>query len=285
MNDQLPPPPWLYWVNNMWNRYLPTDSPSPEVAQLPGQSWDNSWLPPSLSVRALTPSLSAVPFSGSPFDSWNPSGLLGLLRPVGANAGFSPRSVEDDSIARASGPLPLHFDRGGGAADELARAETGVATAENQDWRGDQSAFGNPGLESGNDPRILSDVALENNWIPGAQYAGVGHHHIPRAVYGKLPLSPETKKVFEGATTGPLPFYGWHEYDALHRAYNDAVEELINRFVQEQNIKPEQMTPDQARSVLGAVAESEEPRMRAYREMIKRMWMFYRLRAGGRGNE
>jgi hypothetical protein len=55
--------------------------------------------------------------------------------------------------------------------------------------------------------------------------------------------------------------------------------------MRENNIKPEEMTPDQARAVLKATAESEEPRIRTYREMIKRMWMFYRLRSGARGNE
>jgi len=59
----------------------------------------------------------------------------------------------------------------------------------------------------------------------------------------------------------------------------------MDRYIQEHNIKPEQMTPDQARSVLKAIADSEEPRIRVYREMIKRMWMFYRLRSGARGSE
>jgi hypothetical protein len=287
MNDQLPPPPLSYWVRR--SRYLLPGLTSPEAAPLAqslGQFWDKSWLLPSPFAGAQTQSPSALPPSRSLLDSWNPSSLLGLLRPIGADAGFSPRSVEDDSIARANGSLLPYFNRGEGVADkELTSAETGIGTAENQDWRRDQSAFGIPGPESGNDARVLSDIAPENNWIPGAQYAGDGHHHVPRAVYRKLPVPAETKKVFEGATTGPLPLYRWHEYDALHRAYNDAVEEVINRFMQEQNIKPHQMTPDQARSVLGAVAESEEPRIRAYREMLKRMWMFYRLRTGGRGNE
>jgi hypothetical protein len=116
-------------------------------------------------------------------------------------------------------------------------------------------------------------------------YAGVSHHHIPQAIYRKMPLPPETRKVFEQGTTGPLPLARWHENDALHRAYSHAVEELMNRFMHEQNIRPEQMTPDQARSLLKAVAESQEPRIRVYGEMIKRMRMFYRLRSGARGSE
>jgi len=53
--------------------------------------------------------------------------------------------------------------------------------------------------------------------------------------------------------------------------------------MQDNSIKPEQMTPDQARSVLKAIAESEGPRIRVYGEMLKRMRMFYRLRSGVRG--
>jgi hypothetical protein len=81
---------------------------------------------------------------------------------------------------------------------------------------------------------VLSDLTPDNYWIPGADYAADGHHHNPRGVYRKLPLPEETRKVFGKATTGSLPFYKWHEYDELHRMYNDAVEELMSRFMKEQ---------------------------------------------------
>jgi len=68
-------------------------------------------------------------------------------------------------------------------------------------------------------------------------------------------------------------------------AHSKAVGELMDRFIQDNSIKAEQMTPDQARSVLKAIAESEDPRIRVYGEMLKRMRMFCRLRSGARGNE
>jgi hypothetical protein len=49
-------------------------------------------------------------------------------------------------------------------------------------------------------------------------------------------------------------------------------------------IEPEQLTPDHARAVLKAIAESEDPRIRYYLEFIRRLRMFYRLRTG-RGTE
>jgi hypothetical protein len=71
----------------------------------------------------------------------------------------------------------------------------------------------------------------------------------------------------------------------LSIAHIAAVGEPMDRFMQENSIKPEQMTPDQARSLLKAIAEAEDPRIRVYGEMLKRMRMFYRLRSGARGNE
>jgi len=73
-----------------------------------------------------------------------------------------------------------------------------------------------------------------------------------------------------------------HEYDSFHREYNRATGELLKRFMGEQNIsEPEQMTPDHARAVLKAIAESEDPHIRLYREFIRRLRLFYRLRTGG----
>jgi hypothetical protein len=39
-----------------------------------------------------------------------------------------------------------------------------------------------------NDSRVLSDTVPENQWIPGAQDAGDGHHFPPRAVWQNWPL-------------------------------------------------------------------------------------------------
>jgi len=132
---------------------------------------------------------------------------------------------------------------------------------------------------------VLSDVTPDNYWIPGADYAAE-HHEFPQAHYTRMP--PETRRVFDRATVGQL-FLSLegrrHEYDTFHREYNAATGELLKRFMQEHNIaQPEQMTPDHARAVLQAIAESEDPHIRYYREFIRRLRMFYRLRIG-RGTE
>ena len=147
------------------------------------------------------------------------------------------------------------------------------------------SSANSSGGEAQGISQVLSDATSDDHWILGADYAGGGHHQNPRAVYRKFPLPEETRKVFDKATTGPLPFFGWHQYDDLHRLYNNAVEELMNRFMKEHSIQPEQMTPDHARGVLRAIAESEDLRIRAYRAMLQHMGRLYRLRSGTRGSE
>jgi hypothetical protein len=142
------------------------------------------------------------------------------------------------------------------------------------------------GGESPGIPEILSDVTPDNYWMPGADYAAE-HHIFPQAHYKKIPH--ETRKVFRRSTIGEL-FLSLdgrrHEFDAFHRKYNDATGELLGSFMKEHNIiEPEQLTPDHARAVLKAIAESEDPRIRHYLEFIRRLRVFYRLRTGGRGTE
>jgi hypothetical protein len=132
---------------------------------------------------------------------------------------------------------------------------------------------------------VISDVTPDNEWISGARYAGQGHHFLPQALWRRLPLVPETRKVFDKETSGHLYIKG-HENDKAHREYSKAIEEFMDQFMKENNIKPEEMTPDQARSMLKAIEESQEPRIRNYRQFIQRLQLRYQLRTGGgRGNE
>jgi hypothetical protein len=134
-------------------------------------------------------------------------------------------------------------------------------------------------------PDIISDATPDNGWIPGAQYAGEGHHFLPQAHWRKLPLAPETRNVFDKETSGHLHIRG-HANDKAHRDYSDATKELMDRFMNEHNIKPEDMTPDQARSLLKTIEETQDSRIRNYRQYIQRLLLRYQLRTGGgRGNE
>jgi hypothetical protein len=96
-----------------------------------------------------------------------------------------------------------------------------------------------------------------------------GHHHVPRGVYEKLPLPPETRKVFEEGKTGPLYDTRSNKYDTPHRQYNEAVANLFEEFVARNGIRIERMTPDQAQSFLSEVLGSQDPRIRNYNTLIQ----------------
>ena len=141
------------------------------------------------------------------------------------------------------------------------------------------------------DPRVVSDVTPDNHWLPGAQYAGEGHHFPPRAVWQDWPLQPETRKVFNRAVSGPIPlrmfnpftrqeiFY--HEFDAMHRVYNIAVTQLMERYVKRHGITPEAMTPIQAHKIVEAIHASRDPRIRDYNEIVKVLARLFRMRRFG----
>ena len=139
------------------------------------------------------------------------------------------------------------------------------------------------GGRSSQHSRSSRDKTIE---LSAASKGRGGHHEVPRAVFNKLNLPDETRNVFDEATTGPVPTRG-HRWDDAHRKYNDAVGELTKDFMAKNNIEPEKMTPEQARSLLKAVKESTNPRIRDYNMGIRMLQYMYRLpgRGGGRGNE
>jgi len=142
-----------------------------------------------------------------------------------------------------------------------------------------------------NDPRTLSDAIPDNDWILGADYAGVGHHFFPKAKWRNLPLPAETRKVFDRAVSGPLATKVWsernkqwlqHTYDEAHREYSDAVVELFRSYTRRHHIRSRRMTPAQAEKFIEAIHNSSDPRIRRYNAMIKILRQIYR---GGRGND
>jgi hypothetical protein len=139
----------------------------------------------------------------------------------------------------------------------------------------------------GSDGRPVTD--LDGN----PYYAPKGHHEMPKGVYSKWDLSPETEKVFNQSTTGELPKgrvpvndegmlsgHYWDGPNGNHRVYNDAVAELSDKFMKERDITPETMTPDQARDLLKEIRESDDPRIRDYNRTIRMLRRVFRLRGG-----
>jgi hypothetical protein len=143
-----------------------------------------------------------------------------------------------------------------------------------------------------NGTRLPSDEALDDSWIPSADFAARGHHWMPREFYLRLPFTREVRKVFRDATSGALPHRIYsegrfaplrHRFDHEHRQYNAAVYQLVKDYMDEIGTTAQQMTPDQARQFLRVIDESKDPRIRRYNGMIRFMHSMFRLRSGGRG--
>jgi hypothetical protein len=58
------------------------------------------------------------------------------------------------------------------------------------------------------------------------------------------------------------------------------IRELSNNFLERNDIRPEDMTPDQARSLLKEIRNSEDPRIRIYNDTIRMLRRLFRLRWG-----
>jgi hypothetical protein len=143
-------------------------------------------------------------------------------------------------------------------------------------------------------PRVPAGNPYGGQWTSGGggggdngngvttELSAAGHHHIPKAIFEKYPFPPETRAVFEQATTGTLrdPSSNW--FDREHRAYNDAVKALLDRYLETNGIDPRKMTPDQARAFIGTVLRSPDLRIKNFIRRMKirelRRFIFRRMR-------
>jgi len=112
-----------------------------------------------------------------------------------------------------------------------------------------------------------------------------GHHLVPGELYRNESLQPETRRVFEQTTTGPLDG-DTHRYDKAHKEYNNAVKESFEKFKTDNgNIRSEDVTPEQARKFVDEIRASSDPRIRSYNMKIFRQQFRYIMRRGPRGTE
>lgn len=97
----------------------------------------------------------------------------------------------------------------------------------------------------------------------------VGHHFVPQAVYGPYPLPREARLVFKQTTTGPLPSPG-HGWSGPHKAYNQAVEQDLAKWLSDSKINPSKMTAVQANDYLKHLSRSKEPRITTFIRSLER---------------
>lgn len=134
-----------------------------------------------------------------------------------------------------------------------------------------------------------ADIGTITDSFGDPYYRPGGHHEAAKGVYEKWNLTAETRKVFEGSTTGKVPGTVrltpdgtpiGNIWNKIHKDYNQAFSELVEKYVEKNRITIEQMTPDHARQVLKEVRESSDPRIRTLNDTIRLIRRAYRLRTG-----
>lgn len=174
------------------------------------------------------------------------------------------------------------FDFGSGASTFATDAtQWGISGADDAETGGDEEG---PIPVTWRGPRITDST--------GAPYYNPGgHHEMPYQIFDSWDLSPETRRVFNSATTGSLEGYIRTHPDGTpignfwngpHMQYDDAVGELANRFLSENSITPSQMTPGQAMDLLQQIRESADPRIRHFNTMLRTLRRLRMLRIGPR---
>jgi hypothetical protein len=94
-----------------------------------------------------------------------------------------------------------------------------------------------------------------------------GHHYMPVSLFKKLPFRPETRKVFDKATTGPL--IEPHRYSREHAIYNELMGERIVDYATRKRVRIEDMTPEHAREFLSEIRNPDDQVGRFNRKIRK----------------
>jgi hypothetical protein len=252
--------PWDY----SWPYQSPLEMSDPEAAKFLA-AWRRIYLAPSLfgfrPPGNLAQSRTSIGTEGQ-FSSASTPDATHLERPSSAAPGLNgwersaPMTPPDPNAARNFAPTATDLNANHWGAvprmnlGAMLDRDAGLFSEAPSAFRGD-TPLNEPDtkrtLDTRHSPEILSDVTPDNLWTPGADYAADGHHEFPRANYkGKRAIekygemSPETRKVFDDAKTGRLYVRSIngrrHEYDAFGRIYEAATDELLDRFMKENNI-------------------------------------------------
>ncbi len=167
------------------------------------------------------------------------------------------------------------------------------------DAHGDSVGRGARGYNP-NQPRVSAGHPDGGQWIDddevddddwAVDVAGDGHHWYAKRFFRRYPFSRETRRVFRAGTSGPLTSHLWSRrrnewishgrgYDRLHREYDRAVDELVNKYMRDRRISAPQMTPAQAREVIELIQKSPDPRIQTFVRNIKILRRHFRMRGG-----
>jgi hypothetical protein len=128
-------------------------------------------------------------------------------------------------------------------------------------WTSGGGGSGDASSDDEGDQEFLPENVMPVQW---------GHHYEPKAVIKSFEdLSPEARDYFMKDVTGPLKAER-HGNSKEHMRYNEAVKDRFERFFKENNIKPQEMTRDEAKRLSNEIKNSKDPRIRDFNT---RIWM------------
>jgi hypothetical protein len=86
-------------------------------------------------------------------------------------------------------------------------------------------------------------------------------------------------KLVEGPE-GLLRGHCWDGPNGYHAKYNNAVNDLSERFMKESGLTPRTMSPDDAKNLLSRIRNSDIPEIRDYNRAIRLLRRVFRFRFG-----
>jgi hypothetical protein len=203
---------------------------------------------------------------------------IGAGMPIAGADGEPGVDFSGDAVSVDTEP----FDFGGGPSTlPIDATEWGISDVGDANEGADENA---PIPVAWRGPRI-TDSTGASYYNPG------GHHEMPRQIFDTWDLPPETRRIFNSATTGSLDGYIRTRPDGTpignfwngpHMQYNDAVGELADRFLSENSITPSEMTPGNAMDLLQQIRESADPRIRDFNNILRTLRRLRMLRIGPR---
>jgi hypothetical protein len=205
------------------------------------------------------------------------------LTPDGIDVGSSERKFNPDQLRVPAGSSEGgQWTADGGGSGESVVEEILSELADLTE--GDLAELFELLLEGPEQPELSSELFSDDVEFILVAGKGPGHHWIARQVFEseKYSFSGDTLSVFENAVTGPLNDPSSNRYDQMHREYNKAVGESLDRFLDRNGIRSDQMTPDQARQFVDETKRSSDPRIRQFnRRLLMREINYWMRRPRG----
>jgi hypothetical protein len=130
-----------------------------------------------------------------------------------------------------------------------------------------------------------NSASVEDERVRYQKY-GEGHHWVGWDVYKNFNLKPETRKVFEDATSGALADPSVNFFNREHRIYDRAVEKALRDYLAEHKMTDDQMEPQQAEEFYRKIRGSNDPiigglNRKIIRQRLRYIQYFYLGRGRG----